>query len=67
MISPLGKSYAANGGSLTYTIQADNPTTTAIDTVTVDGINVGSVNTYTFTNISAGDHTISATFKKISP
>jgi endoglucanase len=67
MISPLGKSYAAKGGSLTYTIQADNPTTTAIDTVTVDGINVGSVNTYTFTNISAGDHTISATFKKISP
>ena len=44
----------------TYTI-TPNAWITAVANVVVDGISVGAVGTYTFTNVTAS-HTISATF-----
>ena len=50
------------GGSQTYTIVPSEDY--MISAVTVDGQSVGSVSSYSFTNVTA-DHTISATFVEI--
>ena len=58
-ISPPGAVSVAYGGSQTCTITPNTGYT--ISDVKVDGISVGGVTTYTFSNVQA-DHTISATF-----
>jgi hypothetical protein len=59
-VVPGGKSYAAKGGSISYSI---NPSQGyVVDAVTVNGVNVGAVAAYTFNNIQ-GSNTINATFK----
>lgn len=58
-ISPSGKTLVAQGQKLTYTITPKSGF--AILAVAVDGVQVGAVNTYTFTNVQ-GPHTISAAF-----
>ena len=57
-ISPAGAVAVRNGISRTFTITPS--TGYYIDDVTVDGVSVGAVTTYTFTNVTA-DHTIAAT------
>ena len=47
------------GGDRTFTITADAHYHVA--DVTVDGVSIGAVTSYTFTNVTA-DHTIDATF-----
>lgn len=59
-LSPSGAVSVLPGGSQTFTITADSGYT--VDTVTVDGISLGAIPAYTFTNVQA-DHTLSATFK----
>jgi len=58
-VSPLGVTVIAAGGSQLYTI-TDNVNYHILD-VLVDGVSVGAVGTYNFTNVQA-NHTISATF-----
>lgn len=58
-ISPQGAVTVPSGGSQTFTITADTGFT--IQSVVVDGVNIGAVPTYTFNNVLA-NHTISATF-----
>ncbi|MCR5511241.1 MAG: InlB B-repeat-containing protein [Lachnospiraceae bacterium] len=58
-ISPSGKVNVAKGTNVTYTITPKSGF--AILAVAVDGIQVGPVSTYTFTNVQA-PHTISAAF-----
>ena len=58
-ITPSGAVSVASGSSQTFTITPTAGFTIA--SVTVDGVNQGSIGTYTFTNVTAG-HTISATF-----
>lgn len=59
-VTPSGVVSVLPGGSQTFTITADSGYT--VDTVTVDGVSLGAVPTYTFTNVQT-DHTLSATFK----
>jgi len=59
-ISPSGAVPAISGTNKTFTITAN--TGYRVSSVVVDGSNVGAVTTYTFTNITPVDHTISATF-----
>ena len=58
-ISPSANVSVVQGSNATFTIQADYSYT--INTVTVDGTNIGAVSSYTFSNVTA-PHTISATF-----
>jgi len=58
-ISPSGKIVVAQGQNLTYTITPKAGF--AILAVAVDGVQVGPVSTYTFSNIN-GNHTIAAAF-----
>ncbi|MCX5814925.1 MAG: hypothetical protein NTX75_01605, partial [Proteobacteria bacterium] len=58
-ISPPGATTVISGASQSYTITPDN--SYQISDVLVDGVSVGAVNTYTFSNVTA-NHTISATF-----
>lgn len=58
-ISPAGTISASAGSNITYTITPS--TGFRVSDVIVDGSSVGSVSTYTFTNISSG-HTITASF-----
>ena len=60
-ISPSGSVKADEGSDLPITITPD--TGYKISSVTVDGTDVGAVNTYTITNISK-DVTVSVTFEK---
>jgi hypothetical protein len=58
-ITPIGTTTVTTGGSQAYTI---TPTASyQVADVLVDGVSVGAVTTYTFTNVVA-THTISATF-----
>ena len=59
-ISPSGTKQVTYGGSQTYTITAASGY--EIDHVMVDGRSVGSVGTYTFSNVTES-HTIAATFR----
>ncbi|MEK9136295.1 MAG: InlB B-repeat-containing protein, partial [Bacteroidota bacterium] len=58
-VTPSGNTLVNYGGSLSYTITPD-PGYQVID-VLVDGVSVGAVTSYSFTNVT-GNHTISATF-----
>jgi len=62
-ISPSGSVSVNEGGSQTFTITANSGYRTS--NVLVDGQSVGAVSSYTFDNVTA-DHTISASFTKIS-
>lgn len=62
-ISPNGLVLVKKGANKTFTITPN--TGYVISTVMVDGVNRGSIGTYTFTNVKTA-HTISATFAKIS-
>jgi endoglucanase len=64
-VSPAGIAYVVMGGSLSYIITPS--TGYVVDTVTVDGVAKGAITSYTFTGISAGAHTINATFKTSGP
>ncbi len=58
-ITPAGDRWVAAGGSQTYTIQPDLGY--MVEDVLVDGVSVGRVTSYTFTDLDA-DATIAATF-----
>lgn len=58
-ITPPGNTTVNYGGSQTYTI--GSPSGYVLNDVVVDGVPVGPVTSYTFSNITAG-HTIVATF-----
>src|SRR5439155_1411854 len=58
-ISPSGAVAVSHGGSQSFTITPD--ACHIIADVLVDGVSVGAVSSYTFTNITAG-HTIAASF-----
>jgi hypothetical protein len=58
-ISPVGANSVNHGGNRGYTITPDSGYHVA--DVLVDGVSVGAVTTYTFSNVTTG-HTISATF-----
>jgi hypothetical protein len=58
-ISPSGVTWVPNGDSQSYTITPN--TGYQITNVLVDGVSVGAVSSYTFTNVT-GNHTIAATF-----
>lgn len=58
-INPLGKTICNKGTNLSFTIAADQGYT--IDYVNVDGVNQGSITSYSFTNIQK-HHTIEAVF-----
>jgi beta-glucosidase len=60
-IAPSGITYLAKGDNQTFTISP--ATGYIVDQVTVDKVAQGAVRNYTFANISAGTHTIAATFK----
>ncbi|MGB9597920.1 MAG: InlB B-repeat-containing protein, partial [Candidatus Poribacteria bacterium] len=59
-ISPLGEVTVNHGGSQKYTITPN--TGYSIADVVVDGVSVGAVSSYEFTNVTE-NHTISVTFK----
>ena len=59
-ITPNGNTTVNHGASQTYTIAPANGY--VVDEVTVDGISMGALNSYVFTNVMA-NHTINATFK----
>ena len=59
-ISPSGTTTVEKGTEKTFTFTPNKGY--VVDTVTVDGKNVGSVSEYSFSNIT-GNHTISVTFK----
>ena len=60
-ISPNGEVIVGDHGSQTFTITPDTASGYIIDDVFVDGVSVGKVSTYTFSDVT-GDHTISAEF-----
>ena len=62
-ISPSGPTTVNYGANQTYNITAN--TGYSISAVTVDGVNVGAVSSYTFTN-STTNHTIAASFSGTS-
>src|SRR5205814_806058 len=64
-ISPSGATSVACGGSQSYSI-APGDKCHAIADVLVDGISVGAVTTYTFTDVQA-NHTIAASFSALGP
>lgn len=59
-ISPTGATAVNCGNNQTYTITPNSGY--VVDDVLVDGVSVGAVSTYTFTNVTAA-HTISVSFK----
>ena len=58
-MSPTGNSTVTAGGSVTYSFSAAS--TYSIKNVKVDGVSVGAVTSYTFSNVIA-NHTISVEF-----
>ena len=58
-ITPSGNSLVNCGDSITFSIVADD--CYAIEDVLIDGVSVGALSQYTFSNVTAS-HTISATF-----
>ena len=61
-ITPHGKVYVVSGGSRTFTIAAADGY--QLTDVLVDGISVGAMDTYTFTNVRK-NHTIQAVFAPV--
>ncbi len=64
LISPNGATSVATGANQSYTITA-NPCFTIAE-VLVDGVSVGAVNSYSFTNVTT-NHTIVASFTQSGP
>jgi Tol biopolymer transport system component len=66
VIEPLGETLVAAGGSQAYTMTADS--SYEVEDVLVDGVSVGAVATYTFSDVS-DNHSISVTFslREIEP
>jgi PKD repeat protein len=62
-ISPAGTTTVISGGSQTYTITPSSGY--QVSTVKVDGVSVGPVTSYTFSNVTA-NHTIAVSFKTAS-
>ena len=62
-ITPTGSITVIQGMDQTFTITADEGS--RIVDVLVDGVSVGAVSSYTFTNVTA-NHTISASFEEIT-
>lgn len=62
-ISPSGSTTVNSGGSQTYTVAPSAGY--AIVSVLIDGISLGAVSSYTFTNVTA-NHTISVTFTVVT-
>ncbi len=62
-VTPTGGTGVNCGNNLTFNIAANN--CYLIADVLVDGISQGTINTYTFSNVTT-THTISATFSKLS-
>ena len=60
-ISPSGTVAVTGGDNKTFTIVANAGY--GISTVTIDGVNQGAINTYTFSNV-AGNHTINVVFAR---
>jgi hypothetical protein len=61
-ISPAGKTYVAQGGSLVYAISANSGY--SVDQVTVDGKSLGAIDSYQFAKLVGGTtHTLVASFK----
>jgi hypothetical protein len=60
-ITPAGRQYVAKGSSLAFAITP--AAGYMVDQVLVDSQSAGSVGAYTFSDISAGAHSISASFK----
>jgi hypothetical protein len=58
-ITPAGTTYVSCGASQTFTITPD--VDYVVGNVLLDGVSVGAVTSYTFTNVS-GPHTIAASF-----
>ena len=58
-VTPIGSTTVNSGGSQSYVITANSPN--HIADVVVDGVSVGAVGSFTFSNVNA-NHTISATF-----
>ena len=63
VVAPEGKITVNEGTSLTYTIAPMSGY--KIAAVAVDGVQVGAVGTYTFTNVR-GNHSIAAAFEKVA-
>ncbi|NLH00675.1 MAG: SH3 domain-containing protein [Clostridiales bacterium] len=59
-ISPSGNTQVLSGGSVSFTISPSSGY--AVSDVAVDGVSVGAVSSYTFSNLNA-NHTISASFR----
>src|SRR5204862_529355 len=64
-ITPSGAQSVPCGGSQTFTIAAGDKCHIIAD-VLVDGVSVGAVSTYTFTDVQA-NHTIDASFSVLGP
>ncbi|MGD0283186.1 MAG: hypothetical protein ABSB95_12590, partial [Dissulfurispiraceae bacterium] len=62
-ISPSGPTTVNSGGSQTYTVAPSAGY--AIVSVLIDGVSLGAVSSYTFTNVTA-NHTISVTFTVVT-
>ena len=63
-IAPLGEVEVASGGSQTFTITP--AAGCGVADVLVDGVSVGKVTSYAFTNVTK-NHTIAATFVAVAP
>ncbi len=59
-ISPSGAVSVVSGKNITFTMTADAAYRVA--DIIVDGVSKGALNSYTFTNVSAVNHTINVTF-----
>src|SRR6185295_11319613 len=64
-IDPTGAVSVACGANETFTIEPADKCHVIVD-VLVDGVSVGAVATYTFTDVQA-NHTISASFSQLGP
>jgi hypothetical protein len=64
-ISPSGSVSVPYGTNQTFTISPSDKCSYIVD-VLVDGVSVGPVNSYTFTNVTT-DHTIAASFGTLGP
>lgn len=62
-ITPSGATSITSGNNQTYTITPNSGY--AISSVVVDGVNQGVINSYTFTNVVANSHTITASFAPV--
>lgn len=69
IVSPINEAAVLEGGKLTLTFTPDNSSTSAtqyeIESVTIDGVDMGYIKSYTFENVTA-DHNVVVKLKTIS-